>query len=425
MGKINYLNRSNNSIKFANSTNLDSFGRLRISSPLTIFDSKNIYNDTDLGADEENLPLFYDNQEVSGSGTSTTYNVNESSQGISVSANTAGKRVRQTKRRFNYQSGKSQLYLNSFIIGAQKDGITKREGYFDDNNGFFLEISDDVYLVRRTYVTGTPVDNKVAQSNWNVDTFDGTGPSSINLDFDKTQILFSDFEWLGVGGIRMGFVVDNTFYVAHEFLNANNLTKVYMSTPNLPIRSEISNDGTGDADSLIQICSSVISEGGQEDTGIIRYLSTAGTSLNANTENTIYCVLAIRLKTAYIGETIKQINANIQIQTASDRGEWILLFNPTIAGTVTYTGLSQSGIEYFRGATANTVTGGYQITGGFVESGGNATGAAGSTSSGLPNALSLGSNIDATKDIIVLAFRPIGGSTSVEVEGALTWRELS
>lgn len=41
--------------------NLDSFWRFRVSNPYTLFDSKNIFNDTDIADTEENLPLFYDN----------------------------------------------------------------------------------------------------------------------------------------------------------------------------------------------------------------------------------------------------------------------------------------------------------------------------------------------------------------------------
>lgn len=49
---------------------LDAFQRLRVSNPQTLFDSKNLFPYDGSTTSEENLPLFYDNQEVSGSGTS-------------------------------------------------------------------------------------------------------------------------------------------------------------------------------------------------------------------------------------------------------------------------------------------------------------------------------------------------------------------
>ena len=416
----------NVNITSQDSPSIDAFGRWRVSNPETLFDSKNIYDDPDLASSVENQPLFYDNQETSGSGTSTTYNANESSQTISVSATTAGTRTRQTKARFNYQPGKSQQVLMTFNFEGIASGITKREGQFDDENGLFLEADGTtINFVRRTYVTGSAVDNSVAQASWNKDTMDGNGPSGITLDFTKTQILFMDYEWLGVGRVRMGFVIDGMIYIAHEFLNTNSLSVAYMTTPNLPLRSEITNDGTGVASDLTQICSTVVSEGGSQEVGTIRYASTGGTHVDCNTENLIYAIVGIRLKSNYIGESINILNIALQIQTASHKGEWLLLYNPTVAGTFTYSGLSQSAIEYATGALANTVTGGYQIEGGFIESGGNANGRAGSTSSEVSNALRLGSLIDGTVDEIVLCFRPIGGSSNVDVEGSITWRELS
>ncbi len=401
------------------------FGRWRVSNPQTLFDSKNIFNDSDLADTAENQPLFYDNQQTAGTGTGTTYDANKAQQTLTVSASTAGTRVRQTKMRFNYQPGKSQEILMTFNMVGAVANITKREGIFDEKNGLFLELAGTtVQFTRRTYVTGSAVDTSVTQANWNVDKMDGTGKSGVTLDWTKTQILIIDFEWLGVGRVRMGFVVDGKIYYAHEFLNANVLAEVYMSTPNLPLRSEIINNGSGVAASLTQICSTVISEGGSQDLGQVRYASTDGTHTTATTENTIYAVLGIRLKANYIGASVKQLNAALQIQSGTDRVEWMLIFNPTVAGTFTYADEALSAVQIARGATANTVTGGYKMAGGYVESGGSQTGSAGSGSAGLDTAILLGSLIDGTVDTIVLCVRPIGGTTSVQVEGSMTWREL-
>ncbi len=197
-----------------------------------------------------------------------------------------------------------------------------------------------------------------------------------------------------------------------------------MSTPNLPLRSEISNDGTGGASTITQICSSVISEGGSEDLGVLRYASTAGTHVDLAVEDTIYAVLGIRLKSEYIGASIKLINATLQMHTANHEVEWILKFNPTVAGVFTYNDQTNSAVQIARGATANTVTGGVDIGGGFIESGGSAVGANGSASAGLENALLLGSKIDGTVDTLVLCARPIAGTTDADIEGSLTWREI-
>ena len=223
-------------IRADDSPSIDAFGRWRVSNPETIFDSKNIFNDSDIAETAENQPLFYDNQETSGTGTSTAYNNYHSSQSLVVANLTAGTRVRQTKMRFNYQPGKSSLVFSTFNLNGTQGNIIKKNGFYDENNGLFIEANGTtINLVRRTNVTGTPTDTQIAQANWNIDTMDGNGASGITINFTKAQILIIDFEWLGVGRVRMGFVVNGLIYYSHEFLNTNNLAEVYMSTPNLPL----------------------------------------------------------------------------------------------------------------------------------------------------------------------------------------------
>lgn len=403
-------------VQAADSPSIDAFARWRVSNPETIFDSKQIF---------DNAPLFWDDQEVSGSGTSSSHSTATASSTISVSATTAGKRIRQTYMRFNYQPGKSQLLFLTGVIGNQGTDIAARMGYFDDDNGIFLvNTAGTAGIGIRSSTSGSSVDNLVAQANWNLDTMDGNGASGITLDFDKAQIFVIDFEWLGVGRVRTGFVVDGKVYYCHEFLHANNIATVYMSTPNLPIRYEIEAGGTNpNTGSLEHICSSVISEGGVQDNGVVRYTSTANTQVDCAVVGTIYAIKGIRLKSAGLAATVKMLNAAVQVQSASDDLEYILIFNPTVAGTPSWTNETNSVVQTATGATANTVTGGTYITGGYVATG-NAQNASGIIAQEIPNALLLGSAIDGTPDEIWLCARPLNNVNTL-VEGSITWRELS
>jgi len=395
----------------------DAFGRLRVSNPVTLFDSKQIF---------DNAPLFFDDSEVSGTGTTSTYTKAKAMTQMAVSENTEGKHVRQSFMRMNYLPGKSQLSFLTFKMNGSVSGVKSCVGLFDDDNGlFFTDDEGTLKMVTRTSSSGSAVDVPIEQDDWNVDTLDGTGASRITLDVSKTQILIIDFEWLGVGRVRMGFVIDGTVYYVHEFMNANNLTEVYMSTPNLPVRYSIENDGTGAVSTLDHICSSVMSEGGAEDNGALRRKSTGGTATVMTSENLAYAIIGVRLKSTHLQATVKLIDAAIQLQTASEQIEWFLSFNPTVAGTFTYSDVTNSAIQTAIGASANTVTSGFEISGGFIESGGNQAGNAGSGDKGILNALLLGSKIDGTPDEIVLCGRPVGGSSGVAAEGALVWRELS
>ena len=405
-------------ISFADSMAIDAFSRLRISSPETLFDSKQIFDNADIVNTLENFPLFFDNQETSGAGTATAFDIDRASTTLSVSATTAGTRVRQTRQRFNYQAGKSQLAVFTAIFGAGASGITRRKGLFDESNGlFFLQSGSIISVVNRSFASGATVDVAVTQANWNKDKLDGTGgvgnPSSATLDLSKNQIFFIDFEWLGTGRARFGFFINGRPLVCHEINNANVLDVVYMSTPNLPVRAEISNDGSGDASTLEDICSTVISEGGQDKTGANHYLSTDGTHVDANVANTIYAVVGMRLRSTHLAANIEIVTASM-ISETNDDYEWILIFNPTVAGAFAYTNFANSALQVARGATANTVTGGTPIGGGFSRNTSDILG-------DITNYLKLGSLIDGTPDEIVLCVRPLGGNE--DIQGSITARQ--
>jgi len=392
----------------ADNATIDAFGRQRVSNPLTLFDSKQLH---------DSQSLFWDDQETSGSGTSTTYNTDEASTSLNVSLNTAGTRTRQSFQRFNYQPGKSQQVFITFTsMETLSTENKKRVGLFDDDNGIFIEHEEGTpFVVRRTNVTGTPVDNRVTQASWNIDQMNGSGVSGVGLDFSKSQILIIDYEWLGVGRVRVGWVVDGKIYYCHEFLNANSLDKVYMSTPNLPIRFEMINDGTGGADSLVHICSSVQSEGGVQKNGVLRQKdSGAISSLATATE---YAIVGLRLQSGKLDGVVELEKLSMIATTTNDRCQWRIMWNPTVAGLFSYVNETNSIVAVATGAgVANTISGGTQIDSGFFDT-------STPTTQTLENALRLGSTISGTPDEIVLTAKPI--TNNITVYGSLTWRELS
>lgn len=402
---------SEQQVAFYDSANLDAFARLRMSSPETVFDSKQL-------ADKQ--PLFWDDQLVSGSGGASTFNTNQASTTLSVANLTAGKRVRQTFRRFNYQPGKSMLFVMTGIFGTAAIGIKRKVGMFDDRNGiFFDQLSTGMGVTVRTYTSGSAVDNRIAQSSWNIDKMNGTGVSGVNLDFDKCQIMFADFEWLGVGRVRFGFFVDGRPYYCHEVLNANNTTLVYMSTPNLPLRYEIENDGTGGVASLTHICSTVISEGGLKDTGFPFGINRGATALTTNNNTNIYPLFALRLNSSYQTSSIKILDLSI-VCTSTAAFNYYLLLNPTVTGTaLSFTQVTNSSVDAQVNATnATTVSGGTTLF--------SATDNQANTTSGVASILNsdfyLGSSIAGVSDILVLGVQRLTGTTE-SFYGSLNWKD--
>jgi hypothetical protein len=410
---ILHKNINEQQIKFADSASIDGFARLRVSNPHTLFDSKQI---------STNLPLEFDDQETSGSGTTSTHNADTASTTLSVSNLTAGTRVRQSFRRFNYSSGKSHLILQTAQLSEAADGITARVGYFDENNGIYFESKDGaINVVRRSNTSGSPGEERVPYTSFNIDSMDGLGESGIAIDSSKTQILIIDIEWLGVGRVRMGFVVDGKVYYCHEFLNANALGVVFMSTPNLPLRYEISNDGTGPASSMQHICATVISEGGETNgTGITHFFGNGNTPVSCATAGTVYPLLAMRLKSTHLGTEVRPLDLHILSRTSDDY-EWRLYFNPTISGgSFSFSAHTNSAIEEAVGDGTLTITAGQIIDGGLI----NSAQKGGAGSHNVDNAQLLGSAIDGTRDVLVLAVMPLGsGTVNASAQATITWKE--
>ena len=282
------INVGNGQLITIGGNNVDAFGRLRVSNPLTIFDSKNIMSQNN---------LF---NSTTANGGSVTYTANKSTVNLNVTEAASSKTVRQSNRVMSYQPGKSLLIFNTFVMNTLTANLKQKVGFFDVNNGiFFYADGTTLKIVRRTYTSGAAVDTEISQSSWNGDKLNGTGASGFTLDPTKSNILFIDVEWLGVGSVRVGFVINGQLITAHTFNNANSLTTVYMQTANLPIRYEIERAGTLTAGTytLQQICSSCISEGGYSPSGVKQMVGTtaiAGSRLP--TADTFYSIGTIRIR---------------------------------------------------------------------------------------------------------------------------------
>jgi hypothetical protein len=340
-------------IKFANTTNFDAFGRLRVSEPFTLFDSSHRFGDNGLWS--------------TGTATGGTAAFN-SAQGLvdlDVTAASGSEVIRETTKVFSYQPGKSLLVISTFVMSPAKTNLRQRVGYYGVNNGYYLEQNDTtVSFVERSFVTGAVVNTPVAQASWNVDPMDGSGPSGITLDLTKAQILFMDLEWLGVGTVRIGFIIGGNYYVCHKFHHANIIATTYITTASLPLRYEITNTGaTTGASTLKQICSTVLSEGGYELRGAQQAVGTPiNTARTLTTANTYYPIVSIRLKSTRL-DGIAVATALSVIGNTSGNFNWqVIAGGTTTAGSWISAGTNSS-VEY--NLTGTSFTGGRIIASGY------------------------------------------------------------
>lgn len=320
-------------------TNFDAFGRLRTSTPLTLFDSQNRYAKD---------PQF--DESLAGSAT-CTHLANESSVAMAITTASGDSVIRQSKRVFPYQPGKSLLVMCTFAMASGATNLRQRVGYFNANNGVFLQQNNNALsIVLRTYTGGSASDARaVAQADWNGDKLDGSGASGITLDVTKTQIFFIDFEWLGVGSVRCGFIIDGEYIVVHTFHNANSLSSVYMQTAILPVRYEITATGTvAAAKTMKQICSTVISEGGYEQKTNLTWARRTTDKTGIGT--TFVPLVSIRLKSTNLGAVVIPNGFTFMPTSASDYFEVALIKNPTLTGD-SFASLSTN-VEFDTAATA-------------------------------------------------------------------------
>jgi hypothetical protein len=337
----------------------DAFGRLRTSSPLTLFDSSHRYKDNNLWSGL-----------VVGTGSTVGFVTAQGLVNISIGTTAGCSAIRETTKVFSYQPGKSLQVLNTFVMNPAKANLRQRVGYYGADNGMYLELDGDtLYFVERSLSLGTTT--RVAQEDWNIDTMLGAGhlnPSGITLDISKAQILWMDIEWLGLGTVRLGFVVDGKFIHCHSFHHANLITSTYITTASLPLRYEIANTGiTTSSSTLKQVCSSVISEGGYELRGIQQAVGTpVQTPVDLTTAGTYYTVVSIRLKA-----TPNRLDAIIIMTALSILGitnnatyNWQVRASGTSSGATWTDAGVDSAVEYKIGG--GTYTGGRILASGYT-----------------------------------------------------------
>jgi hypothetical protein len=339
-------------------TATDAFGRLRVSQPFTLFDS---------------FHRFQDNGKISElrSGTATSvHDPNSSTILLTIGTALGDKVYRESNKVFAYQPGKALSILETFVMNPAKTGLRQRYGYFDVNNGIFLQVENNEvsFCIRSTSQTGTAqIVEKATQNNWNIDPLNGTGTSTKILDLTVAQIMFIDIEWLGVGTVRVGFVIDGEFVPVHTFHHANivNNTTTYMGTACLPIRCEIENIAvTASSSSLRVICTTVLSEGGYELRGRPNSVGhPLATPYTMSSGNTLYPLLSIRLKSNRFGAIVVPKNFSIGVSASSTYRYQLLAGAVTSGGTWNSAG-TDSSVEY--NLTATGITNGRILETGFI-----------------------------------------------------------
>jgi len=401
------------SIAFADSLNFDAFQRFRVSELLTLIDLKQIQGEQVLFIDEE----------LNGTATST-YSTTGSMTTLSTT-NSGDWIINQTKQRFNYQSGKSHLIFMTFDNFENTTDIFKEIGYFNsdtsspysggkDGISFSTDGTDHYVRIYKSGVIRAELSR--AGGDW-LDPLDGTGESGITIDFTKSNILAMDFQWLGVGRVRLAMDIGGLLVPFAVINNANVNDGVYMTSPNHSLRWELRQTGATPG-TFDYICGSVNTEGTINTLGKVLSEDNGTTNISVANTGRKYVMFSIRLKQTNLDAIIDVLDATF-LSTSNDNLLYNVYLNPTgMVGTLTHNDVDNSSVQVAKGNNTQYFTGepttGTKVESGYIKS--NET-----FSTTIDNALRIGSNIDGTADEIVVTIQPL--STNANVLPTIKWRE--
>lgn len=405
---VNPYNSSLN-ISIADGPINDAFGRLRTSQPTTLIDTKHLYN---------KLPNVFD--EIIFGNASSSFVKNDSLVLMSTTS-PDDYVIRQTWNHFNYEPGKSLQALFTFVAPKQLDSV-KRIGLFqslsahpyEPSDGIFLEINGNNVNFKMVKTEGTPHLMTIPQSAWNVDKFDGTGKSGLTLDFSKSQIFTIDYEWLGVGRARLGFVFNGQIYYAHYENHYNNIEAPYLTSPNQPIRYEIRQTGASGAGAILKhICSTVIVEGGE--TGAGQSLTVATSAAVAIDSTSYKPIMFLRSNPIAHDATsyIKQLDF-VNLDQYAVHFVLMSLKNSNLVNTLNWTNADSSSMQYAIGNTQSiSLSAGVNVYGGYISGSGQNKVTTGSTSNVPEKIAQFGIGINGREEVFAIVGKSFGGNTTV------------
>ena len=418
-------------VALGDGAHLDAFSRLRVSTPVTMFESVQRYGDN----------LLTWETALAGTGRST-FDAAETGVLMSTGGTASGaSAVRMGRQHIRYLAGKSMLWFHTFRMGTHKEGVQVNVGAAMTNgtatvaNAILFRRGSNangtLYFIITSDATSTSGSELVDQSSWNLDTLDGNGPSGVTLDTENTTlILVIDLQWLGVGRVRVGFVIGGVVVYAHEFNHANDpaYAGVYMRTaslaPYLSVRNQalLGSALTGTEGTLLHICTSVLAEGADDQFGTT-YQFTHSNGITPISVTTRRPVLSIRAKTTG-PNSVRNIGLitpkDLDISPASQSIFYEIVLNGTLTGA-SWSAVDSSYSLAEKDVSATAISGGIIVASGFAVSGAGSTRGLSANKQFAKDLALVYSARGNVQDVLTVVATAFTGTASVLA--ALTWDE--
>ena len=319
--------------------------------------------------------------EITTTGGSAVHNDVRSEVVLTVDGAVAGSKVvRQTKTVQRYIPGRTAEASFAFRFTDTEAGIRKRIGMFDDQNGLFLEqMGDELAFVIRSNASGSVVDTRITQANWNQNKLDGTAVNGVTLDPTMRQIVVFEYEWYGAGMAELKFVIDDHPISVHKQFHGNRQELPWMGTPFVPFRCEIENvSATIGTHSLHQSSNSFMLEGATGLLGVAVSVSSPITGTRLGVANSWYPVLSIRLQQDKLAGVV--LPSTYQVATIDNTNIFFRLVRNAVigadAGNSAWTDVPDSGSAFTEFQTYDTPAAiddadqGTRLDSGFIVAGG-------------------------------------------------------
>lgn len=406
-------------------TNLDSFSRIRVSTPGYRFDGQFTYQ---LNNDMWDYKLA--------AGGTVAYDSAFRAVSLSCTNQTSSSAVLQSHYNIPYTPGRGQLAFMTFLSGTNLNtGVSHRIGLYDEINqyGIYLEqtgTGTNIVLNPGSGITGTYPIQTIPQSQWNIDTLtSGTlNPSGKQLNMSKVQIFLIQFQALYVGRVVCGFDIDGQIVPVHQFLHANNITSPYIQQANLPVHYSIRNTGTNTTGSFRAICASVMSEGGRdlEDLPGRSFTAANGvTTIGATARRPILSIQCSGSLNA-VAQNAVVVPTHVSVNAQSNIAYVEVVRNGTLTNA-SFTAVDAAGSVMNRDVAATAITGGTVVAAFYVAGAGGAGPATSNEERTLSDKIAmcyshLGSTGTAAGDTLSVVVTPFTGTSTVSA--VLQWKEI-
>lgn len=257
-------------------------------------------NNTHLGVNSEIMST-----DLTGGASITDPTLNNPWVGLNVGTASGDKATFISRQFMRYWAYRTHRITFAVSFAPPIENTVQRVGIFDDDDGFLWEYSTEgLKVVHRTSTSGSLVETKVEQKDFNEDNLFGYQTSGLDavedFSFEKGLTYGIDYNWYGTQGAKFWVAYGFSVVYVHEFIFSGQVPggAPYMRRAMLPFKCEIENVGVAPSGSTMRIGTSSHSVG--DDVTIESYnqhsVSNGTTPISVDSTTVWQDVLAIRPK---------------------------------------------------------------------------------------------------------------------------------